>query len=77
MALVTGRREFLRIAFSSAIVTSFVPTSASAQLQPFELSLRRDQDLPRILDINDCILGKLYLGAGSLSDPGQFLCDAL
>jgi hypothetical protein len=29
------------------------------------------------LNINDCVVGKLYLGAGSLSDPGQFLCGTL
>jgi Family of unknown function (DUF5675) len=77
MDQVVKRRDFIRIALISALTTPLVCTVAVGQLIPFELSLRRDRDLPTTLDINDCILGKLYLGPGSLSDPGQFLCDTL
>ena len=77
MAHALGRRDFLRILLSTAAVTPLFRTYAVAQLKPFELALRRDHDLPTTLDINDCVAGKLYLGGGSLSDPGQFLCDTL
>ena len=77
MKFKTSRRDFLRVGFSNVVFTLLSRLYVQAQLQPFELSLRRDQDLPRTMNINDCIMGKLYLGSGSLSDPGQFLCDTL
>lgn len=70
-----NRRLFV-LGSSLAILTEW--QSAFSQVNtPFELTLRRDKNLPVTLSLSDCIMGKLHAGAGSLSDPGTFLCDTL
>jgi hypothetical protein len=71
-----SRRRFLWM-FSASANILWIPRNAAAQLQPFELTLRRDRDLATTLNLNDCVTGKLYRGAVSLSDPGMALCDTL
>jgi hypothetical protein len=71
-----SRRKLFRV---SALAFAFGVWDSSlfAQLTSFDLTLRRDHDLPTTLGLGDCILGKLYQGAGRLSDPGRFLFDTL
>jgi hypothetical protein len=65
------------VLISALSATSLFGRHAFGQLTPFALTLRRDSNLPTTLSLNDCITGKLHLGAGSLSDPGTVLCDTL
>lgn len=71
------RRQFLTFCASALSVGGALGIGASAQLSPFTLSLRRDRNLASTLGLNDCVLGRLYIGAGSLSDPGTLVCDTL
>jgi hypothetical protein len=71
------RRDIILSALATAAVCSSTPTRVSAQFITFDLTLRRDHSLPTTLHLSDCILGKLYQGASSLSDPGSFICDTL
>lgn len=70
-----SRRRFLLA--MAAIAAGSSAARGAAQVKPFELTLKRDRNLPATLNLNDCVTGKLYAGAGSLSDPGTFLCDTL
>jgi hypothetical protein len=62
---------------AAALSSAFINRRAAAQTPAFELVLRRDKNLAVTLNLNDCILGKLYLGPFTMSDPGQFICDTL
>lgn len=76
-ALLLSRRSALQLLGAGALYSALDHRRTVAQLLAFELVLRRDRNLPITLNLNDCILGKLYLGPPTLSDPGQFLCDTL
>ncbi len=70
------RRRFLTLILAGTTLP-LLPEIAAGQLKPFDLTLRRDSNLPTTLGLNDCVTGKLFLGAGRLSDPGSFVCDTL
>jgi hypothetical protein len=73
---IRTRRHFLLKLLTTAAGVGIV-RRVDAQLTSFDLTLRRDKNLPSTLGLNDCVLGKLFSGAGSLSDPGTVLCDTL
>ncbi len=62
------RRAFLRftVGFSAWLSNSIAQTNV---LQPFEISLSRDEPLSTTLALNSCVMGKLSVGTPSLSDP--------
>jgi hypothetical protein len=64
------RRHFL-MCISPAAAWFGLSSNVHAQFQLFVLTLRRDRNLPTTLTLNDSVTGKLYQGAGSLSDPAR------
>ena len=71
------RRRFLKTLVATLPLAPLLAKRALGQLAPFEITLRRDSDLSTTLNLNDCVMGQLFLGAGSVSNPGTVICDTL
>jgi len=79
MPTMTSRRRLVR---AGLLIAVFGPIQsrvlASPGLTPvFEITIRRDKNLPTTLGINDCVTGKLYLSRPDATSFGPGFCETL
>jgi hypothetical protein len=67
------RRDLL-----AAAAAILLPTASLGQpFNTFRLRIARNRRFADLVDLDDCLTGKMYLLGDSPSDPGVHLCDTL